>query len=320
MIRITRSHETILRPGLGAAVLFLALVPLAGCGKVAVSRGQHDAEIQAKSREIERLKGDAKLRDEYVGELTNTWNDVQDAISAVETEQKSVQKMISQSESKGPVSQSRRDILLARVNDIQATLKSYRERLARLEKKLSQSTAENSKLHQLVAKLTETVEKKEEEIRTLRGELEGLRTTVAKLEEETQEKARVIGEQTKVIETRTSEIEEARRELDKSFWIQGTDKTLLTKGVVVATGGFIGLGKSLQPAGTLDPSLFERLEISKTRELTIPARLKDVKLVTSHAKGSYELVAADPKTTTLKITNAEEFWKLGKFLIVEIDD
>jgi predicted nucleic acid-binding Zn-ribbon protein len=315
----TMSTQSILTPRLATAatLLLLASLPLAGCGFV--SKGKHDEAVSEKNREIERLQNEAKMRDSYVSELTNTWTEVQDAISAVETEQGKTRQLVSQSETSGPVSASRRDAVLDKVKQIQENLGRYRTRMADLEKKLGAEKGANEKLRVLVVNLQKTIDSKEKEIGQLRTDLESLRTTVARLEEEGQQKDKVIGEKTKEVEERTSEVEAARRELDKCFWTFGRPKELLEKGVVTKTGGFIGLGKSLTPAENLDASHFEQLEISKTSELSIPYPLKEVQFVTRHAKGSYELIGIGPKLTTLRIKNPAEFWRLGKFLIIAID-
>lgn len=289
-----------------AAVACLAL-PFAAC----VSKKEHEKAVAAKQAEVDKLQQEAKLRDDYVGELTTTWNEVQDAVSRIETERESVQAMLSQGE-KGPVSQARRDAVLARIADIEATLKQYKQKMANLSKKLAEEKSANARLRELVAKLETSIVAKENEIAGLRTELDGLKTTVAALEQAGVEKD-------KVIEEKTGEVAARQAELDKAFWIQAEAKELETKGIVRRTGGVLGMGKSLRLAGSIDETLFEKIEIPNKLEFALASPLDDVRLISSHPKESYELVKVDEKNTTLKVLDPAVFWKLGKFLVVEIN-
>ena len=72
--------------------------------------------------------------------------------------------------------------------------------------------------------------------------------------------------------------------------------------------------------GKFDPEIFKEVDITKDTEFAIAAPLKKVQILSSHPAGSYELVAADEKNSTLKILDAAKFWSGEKFLVVKYKD
>jgi hypothetical protein len=67
--------------------------------------------------------------------------------------------------------------------------------------------------------------------------------------------------------------------------------------------------------GNFNKSVFTAVD---RRELSsIPTAAKKVKIMSSHPKDSYTLDVKEDKTVTIAIKNADKFWSVSKYLVVQ---
>src|SRR5262245_62207319 len=101
-------------------------------------------------------------------------------------------------------------------------------------------------LQKMVANLKESVVEKEGRIAMLTTQVDSLTT------------------QTTVLATQVQEhevtIEEKRRELATVYVAVGSKKDLKAQGVIDSKGGFLGLGKTVQPTGVASAAAYTPLE------------------------------------------------------------
>ena len=136
--------------------------------------------------------------------------------------------------------------------------------------------------------------------------VDSLQTRVSGLETEVQ-----TGQET--IRARDAALEDKRRELSTVLYIVGTRKELTAAGVVVAKGGFLGMGKTVQLTGRYDESLFKRLDTDQDRLVSAPSA--KVQVLSAQPTSSYELaVGAD--RTELHILDPQEFRKVRHLVIM----
>lgn len=101
-------------------------------------------------------------------------------------------------------------------------------------------------------------------------------------------------------------------QLNAVYYIVGSEKEL-REAKVLDKQGVIGRTLTVSDAGSLNK--FNRSDARVLRE--IPIGQKRVTLVTSHPKGSYQLVTdADKKVVKLVIDNPEQFWAGSKILVI----
>jgi hypothetical protein len=93
----------------------------------------------------------------------------------------------------------------------------------------------------------------------------------------------------------------------------GTKKDLKNSGVVVAKGGVLGLGKTLEPAGQLDETLFTPLNTDAQSVITIPA--DKAQIVSDQPVSSYALQQVGEQLE-LRILDPREFRKVKHLVIV----
>ena len=111
-------------------------------------------------------------------------------------------------------------------------------------------------------------------------------------------------------------IEEKRSELGTIYYIVGTKKDLTASGVIVAKGGFLGLGKTMQLSGRYDDSLFTAMDTDQqTAVQASAAKLERVKVLSSQPTSSYELKLEGDKVA-LHILDPKQFRKVRHLVIM----
>ena len=108
----------------------------------------------------------------------------------------------------------------------------------------------------------------------------------------------------------------------RAYYIVGTEKELIAKGVIEREGGANLLiahpGRTLQPARTLNTALFTPIDQRVAREIAVPDTSKRYRLV-SRQNLDKATVRHRDKTTfrgPLQIADADDFWAGSRYLIL----
>jgi hypothetical protein len=190
------------------------------------------------------------------------------------------------------LSQSQGDQVLAKIGVLRAGIERSKARIEELDRNLKKSGMKIQGLEQMMASLKRTVARKEAMIAQLTEQVESLHTEVNGL---------------------TVSNEEKRKELGTVMVIMGTKKELTTAGAVVATGGVLGMGKTLKPTGHVDESLCTAVDTDQETTVDIPA--KKVQVVSAQPVASYTLEPVGDHTL-LRIIDPKEFRKVRHLVIV----
>jgi hypothetical protein len=109
----------------------------------------------------------------------------------------------------------------------------------------------------------------------------------------------------------------------RAYYVVGTEKELLKKGVIVREGGANLLvarpGRTLLPARKLDPAVFTQIDQREVREIPLPDSTKRYRLVSRQNLDAAEVAERDKATirdSKLKITDRERFWGDSRYLIL----
>jgi hypothetical protein len=190
------------------------------------------------------------------------------------------------------LSQSQGDQVLAKIGLLRAGIERSKARIEELDRNLKKSGMKIQGLEQMMASLKRTVARKEAMIADLTQQVESLHTEVNGL---------------------TVSNEEKRKELGTVMVIMGSKKELTTAGAVVATGGVLGLGKTLKPTGHVDESLCIAVDTDQETTVDIPAPKAQV--VSAQPASSYSLEPVGDHTL-LRILDPKEFRKVRHLVIV----
>jgi prefoldin subunit 5 len=202
---------------------------------------------------------------------------------------------------------ARRD-MMKRVNALVARAKGTASKLAELNQQDSSLRSENAELRaaaeaqvakaqsdaQMVTDLGATIERQRGQIATLETQIDSLGIRIASLDTANH----------------------------KAYYVVGTEKELIAKGIIVKEGGANLLlarpGRTLQPARALNLAAFTSIDQRVTHVIPVPDSNKRYRLVSRQ-----DLDVADValrKGTAFKgnlvITKPEEFWAPSRYLIL----
>ena len=193
---------------------------------------------------------------------------------------------------------------LERIATLRASIERSRERIQQLESKLQSEGGRVNSLRRMVANLNRTLDDRKRTLDEMSARVEALQGQVGTLETEVQQKAETIV-------AKDASLEDRRRELATVYYLVGTKQELTQQGAIVASGGVLGMGKTLLPTGKpvagtpldTDVSTVVRTDAAKARVLT------------PQPVGSYELRLVEGRME-LHILNPEEFRKVRQLVIV----
>jgi len=204
------------------------------------------------------------------------------------------------------LSPTRGDETLARVAELRAGIERTRDRIQQLEVRLKESGVRIAGLEKMVARLKKGLAVKEEQVASLGTRVDSLQTHVTGLTATVEEKQTVIAVQ-------DSTLEERRRELGTVYYAVGSRQDLMKTGAVVARGGVLGLGKTIDPSGKVDESTLLSLDTDAQTEIPIPA--SKARVLTAQPASSYVLEPVNGQLV-LRILDAREFRKVRHLLIL----
>ena len=197
------------------------------------------------------------------------------------------------------LSPNRTDDALARVAILREGIERTRDRIVQLETRLQESGKKNAGLERMIANLKAGLKTKEEMVAQLSTQVDQLNTQVTSLN------ATVV--------TQDSTLEERRRELGTVYYAIGPRQELLKSGAVVARGGVLGLGKTLDVSGQVNEAQFKPIDTDM--ETVIPIAATKVRVLSAQPPSSYRIeeVAGGYQ---LRITDPIEFRKVRHLVVL----
>lgn len=243
-------------------------------------------------------------------------NDITDGMAQI----KELEKIISTPSGLNGDSESRKAQIKNDMIAIQSALQARRERLEELEKRLNASSGENATLNKTVKLLKTQIAEQQTEISTLTNKLaaaniqiEELGSTVQNLTNTVDTLNTAVTNEKREREAAEKEATQLANELNTCYYAIGT-KSELKKAKIVESG-FLRKTKILK--GDFQHAYFTTGD--KRTLNTIQLHSKKAKVLTNQPADSYQIVDAADGQKVLKITNANLFWQMSNFLVVEVD-
>ena len=280
-------------------ILLLAALPLFfGCENK--KQTAHILSLQADSVRLVRLVED---KDATINSLFQTLNEIEENLAAIRAKESLIADQTGETQEMKADLKERINQSIAEINEL---MDKNKQLINRLNAQVRSSNLKIAELNKTIERMNETIANKEKEIAELKANLaqlniqiETLNTKVADLEKENKEKEEMIDQ--KVLE------------MNKAWYIVGDRRELRDKGVINREGGFIFIGKVTTPAENLIRKQFTEIDLREVTEIEINSRRFEI--VTVHPEGSYRIVGDKP-VEKLVITNAQEFWKASKYLVI----
>ena len=211
----------------------------------------------------------------------------------------------------GPVLTKRQ--MLENLAAFKETLAANKERMAELERLLAARSDEFAKLGNIVKHLNEEIAAKEARITQLEGELQNANSNIERMRNEMNDMTTTIGSQQDEINAQREAMQNQDAALHTAYYVIGSKNDLKSKGLV--SGGGIFKKKKVN-YGSINENLFVKIDTRTTTRFEIPS--KKVTVLTEMPEGSYTIQTTGNKSV-LTITNANRFWSISNYLIIQID-
>ncbi len=240
------------------------------------------------------LSGQLSEKEAALQEFVNSFNEIQDNLTAI----KEKEKIVSSQNQSGDV-KSKEESIKEDIQAIYDLIAKNKNRIGSLTAKLKDSKSKITGLEQMIANLQSQIDSKDGEIADLKASLESKNIELSNI---------VMN-----LENVEAESTTKTEKLNTAFYAFGTSKELKEKGVITKEGGFIGMGKSTKLKSDFNKEYFTKIDVSNTTSINIGA--KKAKIVSNHPTSSYKLVG-DKTIEKIEILNAEDFWSSSKYLVI----
>lgn len=277
-------------------------------------------ENETLKRQLAQQNEDAKLREDYVVNVTKSLNEVQDSLTQLTQKQTVLLKQSSDLEKQKSVSLSQRSDLMNQLQALRTQLDGNAVALAR-----ARNVADASEVR--VGTLVKLVDTLQSEIREKISQIASLQASVAKLQIEIERRDDTIEEQRLTIETNNQVIEDQRKsnaelEIEKTlvYYRVGNYRALEQDHVIQRRGGIIGLGSIwvLGPTSAFDLTKFAKRNRYSLPDLEINVPITDVSVISVHPRGSFSVLMRTRKITIVHIIDRKAFWGDSRFLVIAV--
>ena len=298
--------EGITKGALTAGIISIILLMLLGVLFYSFYKKENNAQLALMEDQKMTFTEQLTARDSMINQWLLSFDEIEKNLNVI----KEKEKLISVKSSDTEVSKNRKEQILEDIKSINTLIEQNKKKIASLNAQLKASGGTISGLQTRIASLEESMVQYESEIAELKTTLVTKDSEIGQLNNHVVALNDTITRKVETINVQTGKLHQA-------FLASGTYKDLKEKGLVIKDGGFIGLGRNQFLVEDFSDSLFTEIDI--TSMTTIPVNSKDVRLITEHPSGSYELVKENEKQIAyISITNPEEFWKISKYAVVEL--
>lgn len=258
---------------------------------------QQQAQLKSVSADDSLLNLKTRAQDSTITAYVKSMNDIEDNLDSIKAKAKIM--TVSSGATEGA---NQKQMIINDMRYIGTLMMKNKEQLAIMKKKLAESGMKNMELQKMITHLTEELTEKDADIAALQSQLA---ETNANLKTEIQK----FNDSMQVITQKNATISEQ----NVVYYAIGTTKELKNKGVIMKTGGVLGVGGTEELKPNTNITYFTSADYHVINAL--PLYSKFDKIITSHPNGSYK-ITGDKKADSLIITDQKLFWSESKYLVV----
>ncbi|NTV98307.1 MAG: hypothetical protein HGA70_03995 [Chlorobiaceae bacterium] len=193
----------------------------------------------------------------------------------------------------------------ASIRFIDSTLAASKNLIQKLEEENRTSAYKVASLDRLVSEMKAAINTKDGEVLSMKGQVQKLSSQVSSLRS--------------TVDVLDEYIKEQESQLYSAYYIAGTFDQLVSRGVLVKGNPlekFFGTDYRLAPDFNIRQ--FNKIDITETRDLFFNHPLKNMKIITPHTLGSYELVGGNTSSILL-IRDENLFWQKSRCLVIVVE-
>ncbi len=285
----------------------------AACDRGAAQRAQVAEAQVAQMTEVSAAK-DSLTRELMA--TTSFMTDLNDELAKVKPAKGSKTKVVS-GETVVPLEEYRAG-MINKIKDMRVRIDENEKQLASTQARLRKLTAGNKEMTAQIAAYDSMVTGFKQIMETQRTQIAVLTSNVQSL----QLRVQMLNDENTHLTSRANEMSTMANTV---YYILGTKKELMEKGIVAEVGGsrVLGIGwrtgETLVPSGALSADAFKRLTKSSDLEISLPNPEKKYRLVSPQNLSGLATQPEKDRTfkgSNIKITNPDAFWGPSKYLIL----
>lgn len=191
---------------------------------------------------------------------------------------------------------------------IQQKMADNRKQIEDLQKKLVAGGAETANLRKVLANLQKELEAKVVRIAALQGELASKNIRIAELDSAVVMLTGDVNALQEITDVQQGVIEQQITQLNTAWYVYGTAKELKEQNILKN-------GKVLSST-EFNKNYFTEIDVRDDK--VFPLYAKHAKLLTAHPDGSYEFTKDDEKLLTFHIIDADAFWSVSRYMVIQV--
>ncbi len=266
--------------------------------------------INANGKSKDIMKSNEELKKLYETS-TSTINEIQSSLESLEQDLSG--QLFTQKEIPGTSPEERRTKIISSIANMRDQIEADKKKIATLEKQLATSKSQLKGVQEIVNKLKTSISEKEQIMDELQQRLGILNET---LETERRTSAEEIQKREMTITEKEQQITQQSIEANTIYYVYGTRKELMSKGIMDRKGGLLGIGKVSTVKQNIPVEQFTTLNLLENQQITFPATKKGYSILTNHPATSYK-VEKEGDQNVLTILDATSFRK-QKFVVIEL--
>lgn len=241
---------------------------------------------------------------------TATLNDIQSSLDSLD---KDLLGSISPNDELPGTAQDRRTKLLGNIANMRNQIETDKKKISSLEAQLAASKGQLKGVQAMIDKLKSSVADKEAILTQLQTKLNSMSET---LESERRLSADEIALRERTIASKEGRITEQEQAINTMFYIAGTRKELMNKGIIDRKGGLLGIGKVSTVNAKYDTSKFTMFNLLDTQSITFDATKNGYNILSDQPASSFEVKRSGGKYE-LTVTDPQSF-RRHKYVVIEI--
>ena len=266
--------------------------------------------INANGKSKDIMKSNEELKKLYETS-TSTINEIQSSLESLEQDLSG--QLFTQKEIPGTSPEERRTKIISSIANMRDQIEADKKKIATLEKQLATSKSQLKGVQEIVNKLKTSISEKEQIMDELQQRLGILNET---LETERRTSAEEIQKREMTITEKEQQITQQSIEANTIYYVYGTRKELMSKGIMDRKGGLLGIGKVSTIKQNIPVEQFTTINLLENQQITFPATKKGYSILTNHPATSYK-VEKEGDQNILTILDATSFRK-QKFVVIEL--
>lgn len=236
-------------------------------------------------------------KDSTLNDVVSVLNDIEENVAAINLKGDEIRIRSNDIE----FAEDNKQWIIQEIQNMNYLREQNQKKINGLQSKLKDSSLKIGELEVFVERLMKQISAQEDQIAELQEQLATLDQEYTELFDAYQEQSELALE--------------VMKELNEAYYASGSFKELEDNHVVVKEGGFIGIGRNRKLKDDLNKDYFTKIDIFKKKEFEVIA--KKINIITDHPSSSYRIEETD-NSKVIQVIEPKEFWKITKFLVVEV--